>query len=580
MTHLLNSPDQFRAEAMSGLASCYPQYLTKLEDASGFVSTAASSNRVQLLIGGGSGHYPSYGGILGPGFADGAVLGEVFTSPSSEQIYRVAMALEPCGGLVMAFGNYSGDRLNFAAARERLLENGVDTRIVFVTDDIASATPEEAELRRGVAGTFIVYKIGAAAASRGADLDFVEQVMVKTNKQTFSLGVAFSGCTLPGATEPLFHVEPGICEMGLGIHGEPGISGQPLATSSDLAEQLLHALLVERPTHSSDRVALLVNGLGSTKYEELAVFFNDVAQLLAAAGLEMVLPEIGEMVTSLDMSGASISICWLDDELEELWAAPADTISFKRTELHLSKERFIPKDRQDTNAQKLDRLGQVNRSAVDQKKHDEFVRITENVLKELAHRQAELGRLDAVAGDGDHGTGMARGAKAACAIVDELPWANPAQLLVSMGPVFSDQAGGTSGILWGIFLEDIGNELEASKSDLPVDIANSISHAVDLVQRVGGANIGDKTLLDSMIPFSNSLTKSSESGIGFVESWCVAADIASNAAAATSDLIPRIGRARVLAGRSRGSPDPGATSFALIVTCIANSLIDNKPMEK
>jgi len=193
----------------------------------------------------------------------------VFASPSAEQVYRVARAAYGGAGVVLAFGNYAGDRLNFGVAHDRLRAEGIESRIVYVTDDIASAPVGEEDKRRGIAGTFTVYKIGGAAADDGADIDGVEQVMRKANAATFSFGVAFDGCTLPGADNPLFTVAAGQMDFGLGIHGEPGISTNAWMSAGDLAARLVDTVLAERPSGVDGRAAVLLNGLGATKYEEL-----------------------------------------------------------------------------------------------------------------------------------------------------------------------------------------------------------------------------------------------------------------------------------------------------------------------
>ena len=241
--------------------------------------------------------------------------------------------------MVLGFGNYAGDRLNFGVAAERLIDEGIDTRIVYVTDDVASASPEEQEKRRGIAGTFTVYKIAAAAAENGANLDEVERVMRAANAATYSFGVAFDGCTMPGSDEPLFTVDEGQMDFGLGIHGEPGISSAPWMSAKDLAGKLVETVLAERPEGVSGRAAVLVNGLGATKYEELFVLYGDVTELLEAEGVVQVSPEVGELVTSLDMAGCSLSVTWLDEELEGYWVAPADTPAFRRGTA-VTSERF------------------------------------------------------------------------------------------------------------------------------------------------------------------------------------------------------------------------------------------------
>ena len=203
------------------------------------------------MIGGGSGHFPSYNGVVGTGFADGAVLGDVFASPSAEQVYRVAKAADGGAGVVLGFGNYAGDRLNFGVAAERLISEGIDTDRVR-DRRCRVGEPEEHQKRRGIAGTFTVYKIAAAAAENGANLDEVERVMRAANAATYSFGVAFHGCTLPGADRPLFTVDEGHMDFGLGIHGEPGITSAPWMPAEDLAAKLVETVLAERPEVPAD----------------------------------------------------------------------------------------------------------------------------------------------------------------------------------------------------------------------------------------------------------------------------------------------------------------------------------------
>ena len=257
----------------------------------------------------------------------------MFASPAAGQVYRVAKAANAGGGVLLSYGNYAGDVLHFGQAQLRLNAEGIETRTVLVTDDIASAPLEQIEKRRGIAGDLTVFKIAGAAAEAGLSLDDVERLAIRTNYRTRSLGVAFDGCTLPGAEAPLFSVPAGHMSLGLGIHGEPGISDHPMPTASELAELLVSRLLADKPDDAGTRVVAIVNGLGTVKYDELFLLFGKIEKLLTAAGLTVVEPECGELVTSLDMSGLSLTLLWLDEELEQYWAAPADTPAFRKGNL-------------------------------------------------------------------------------------------------------------------------------------------------------------------------------------------------------------------------------------------------------
>ncbi len=563
MTYVYHDPAEFKNDVMRGFAAAYPQYVQRVPDASGFVRAGGPlDGKVSLVIGGGSGHYPSYNGVVGSGFADGAVLGDLFASPSAEQVYRVARAANGGAGVVLGFGNYAGDRLNFRVAADRLIAEGIDTRIVYVTDDIASGSLEEQGKRRGIAGTFTVYKIAAAAAEAGADLDEVERVMSAANAATYSFGVAFAGCTMPGADQPLFTVDTGKMDFGLGIHGEPGISSAPWMNAHDLASRLVETVLAERPDDAS-RAAVLVNGLGSTKYEELFALFGDVAELLEAADVVLVQPEVGELVTSLDMAGCSLSVTWLDEELEGYWVAPADTPAFRRGTA-VASERFT--ERREVVAS-VEETASIE-SSDESRAAAEVARRAVTVLYETIEEHKEyLGQIDAIAGDGDHGIGMSRGSKAAAEAAAETE-GGVQTVLVAAGAAFGDKAGGTSGILWGLLLDGIGKALGNTEKVTAQRVADAVEKSATDLQTFSKASLGDKTMLDSLFPFVETLKSEVGAGASLGDAWRTAAEACVAAAEATASLTPKIGRARPLAERSIGTPDPGAISLGLIATAI------------
>jgi D-erythrulose 4-kinase len=570
MTHVYNDPAEFPSDVIKGFAAAYPQYVQRVEGASGFVRAGGPlEGKVSLVIGGGSGHYPSYNGVLGTGFADGAVLGGVFASPSAEQVYRVARAADGGAGVVLGFGNYAGDRLNFGVAAERLISNGIDTRVVWVTDDIASATQDEQEKRRGIAGTFTVYKMAAAAAENGANLNDVERVMRAANAATYSFGVAFDGCTLPGADQPLFTVDEGHMDFGLGIHGEPGITSAPWMTAKELAGKLVETVLAERPDNASGRAAVLVNGLGATKYEELFALYGHVNDLLEAAGVVQVAPEVGELVTSLDMAGCSLSVTWLDEELEGYWLAPADTAAFRRGNAVVS-ERFTTR-----------RVGarQVAEKAAEEASEPSIAaaavarKAVDAIYATVEENKEYLGQIDAIAGDGDHGIGMSRGSKAAAEAANEAE-GGVQTVMSAAGHAFGDKAGGTSGILWGLLLEGVGKGLGNTEAVTAERLAGAVQSSAQHLQSFSKAELGDKTMIDALVPFVDTLVGQVGEGVSISDAWRSAAEACRSAAEATASLVPKIGRARPLAERSVGTPDPGAISLALIVTAIGEVLGD------
>ena len=345
MTRLFNEPDDFLDELTEGFVAASGRWVRAVPG--GVVrSTRSPEPTVAIVIGGGSGHYPAFAGLVGPGLAHGAAMGNLFASPSTQRAYSVAKEADQGRGVLFSYGNYAGDVLNFDAAQDQLKAEGIDCRTVLVTDDIWSAPPDEFEKRRGIAGDLTVFKVAGAAAEEGASLDEVERLARHTNDRTRSFGVAFDGCTLPGKSEPLFTVPQGRMAVGLGIHGEPGIDETDVPTADELAELFVSRLLQEVPEGvevSGARVVPILNGLGSVKYEELFVVYRSVDRLLRAAGVEVVDPEVGEFCTSFDMAGCSLTLLWLDDELERLWTAPADTPAFRRGSVsereHVDSER-------------------------------------------------------------------------------------------------------------------------------------------------------------------------------------------------------------------------------------------------
>ncbi|MPV49169.1 DAK2 domain-containing protein [Pseudactinotalea sp. HY160] len=572
MTKIHNDPATFTEDAMRGFCMVNERYVRAVRG--GVVRRSPGPDgKVAVLVGGGTGHYPAFAGWVGPGFADGAVVGNIFSAPSAQYAQSVARASERGGGVIFAYGNHAGDVMNFGMATQALLDAGVDARQVVVTDDIHAAGTDEISRRRGIAGDFTVFKVLGAAAETGAPIDEVERLGNLANNRTRTVGIGLSGCTMPGKAEPLFTVEAGTMAIGLGLHGEPGITTVELGTAADIAHHLVEPLLAEDPGDDR-RIAVVLNGLGTTKYEELFLLWAEIAPLLTAAGYDLVEPEVGEIVTSLDMGGVSLTITWLNDELEPLWRAACDTPAWRRgtTVASASAQTPTPASVEDgAGAEEAADVVEIPEATAASLEHARSaVRAAEKALAAIRANEAELGRLDAVAGDGDHGRGMTRGVSAACVGAREAAGAGAGlgTTIARAGEAWADAAGGTSGVLWGSALGAAGRRLGDGDVD-PARVAAAVEEFVGTIGGLGGARVGDKTMLDAMAPFSASLGAEIGSGPGAAEAAVRAAEAA---AQATADLEPRIGRARPNAGRSRGAPDPGAVSFALIARAVVASL--------
>ena len=570
MTRLWNDPDDFVDEMIAGFVAANGAHVRRVSG--GVVrSTEVPEGQVAVVIGGGSGHYPAFGGLVGRGLAHGAAMGNLFASPSTQQVLSVATAAERGGGVLFSYGRYAGDVLNFDAAQARLRADGIPCETVLVTDDVASAPDAERETRRGIAGDLVVFRIASAAAEAGADLAEVARVARRANDLTRSFGVAFSGCTLPGAPTPLFEVPPGRMAIGLGIHGEPGIDEVDVPTADGLAELLVTRLLAEAPADAGARVVPILNGLGSLKYEELFVVYGRIARLLQEAGLDVVDPHVGEYCTSFDMAGGSLTLFWPDAELEELWAVPVDTPAYRRGSMAPAVAAVVVEGTT-AEAQPVPPADAASRAFA-----ADVVDALAATVAVLETNVDELGRLDAIAGDGDHGLGMLRGARAAldAARVAADAGAGSGTTLERAADAWSDRAGGASGVLWGLMLAELARALGDEGRPDAGAVSAGLTAAAQAVTAHGGAEVGDKTLVDALVPFRDAFASAIAAGSAPRDAWRDAAAIATGAAADTAVLPPRVGRARTHTEKSVGTPDPGATSLALIVTAVGETLAGN-----
>ena len=567
MTFLVNDPADFPAELADGFIAANRRYVRKVFGGA-VRATKSRPGKVAMVVGGGTGHHPAFAGWVGQGMADGVVFGNIFSSPSAGQAASVGRAADQGGGVIIAFGNYAGDVLHFGQAAETLKAEGINACIAVVTDDIASAPIDELHKRRGICGWVTVFKVTGAACEEGRSMDEVLEVFAKVNYRTRTLGVAFSGCTLPGAQGPLFTVPEGKMGVGLGVHGEPGIYDADLGSADAVARVLVDGVLKDKPDNAGNRVIALLNGLGSTTYEELFVTYGTVERLLTEAGVTVVDCEVGELTTSMDMGGVSLSLTWTDEEIERLWDAPCDTSAVRRGAVEAAE--FIDPSSLSTDAPAL--TVSKEGSAASRAVAAALVSGLESVVEAMKAHEDELGGLDAFAGDGDHGVGMVRGATNGLAAARDLAdqGGGAQTVLAGAGAQWSDRAGGTSGALWGGILAAAAQALGDSDSADAAAQARAARAGLDALLRIGGAHPGDKTMVDAFVPAVETLEAQVAAGASAAEAWSQAADVAEAAAQATAPMRPLIGRARPLAERSIGHPDAGAVSLGVIVRTISD----------
>ena len=325
MKKILNDPRDFVDEMLDGIVKAHPADLKRAGgDARALVrADAPVKGKVAIATGGGSGHLPVFLGYVGKGLLDGVAVGNVFASPSAQTMYNVTKAIDGGKGVLYLYGNYGGDVMNFDMAAELSDLDGIRVETVLVTDDVASAPKGEEDRRRGVAGLFYAYKIAGAKADIGADLDEVVAVTRKALANTRSMGVALSPCIIPEVGRPGFQIGPDEMEIGMGIHGEPGIERGKLKTADEIAETIMEAILADGPYTRGDEVSVLVNGLGATPLEELYIVYRKVDAILLEKGIKVYRNYVGEFATSMEMAGMSITLMKLDEELKRLLDAPA-----------------------------------------------------------------------------------------------------------------------------------------------------------------------------------------------------------------------------------------------------------------
>lgn len=325
MKKILNNPVEYVSEMLDGLCFAHPDYYSQPEPRIIVRASGTREGKVGIVTGGGSGHLPIFTGYVGQGLLDGAAIGNVFASPSAEQMAAAMRLCHAGAGVLRLYGNYGGDVMNFDMAGEMVeLENDINSTTVLLTDDVASAPPEEADKRRGVAGMVYAFKTAGAKAEEMASLGEVTRIAQKTADNCRSIGMALTPCTIPQSGKATFEINQDEMEMGMGIHGEPGIWRDKLKSADEIVDEMIHRLLADYPLTGGDRISILVNSLGATPPEELYIMYRRIKPKFDDLGVDIVMPLVGRYATSMEMTGATVTFCKLDDEIEKLLKAPAE----------------------------------------------------------------------------------------------------------------------------------------------------------------------------------------------------------------------------------------------------------------
>lgn len=574
---LINDPENIIAEMIEGMIGAHPDML-RVEGETGRAVVAVEGPRdgkVGIVIGGGSGHEPAFAGYVGRGLADAAAVGNVFASPSPAHIAEAARAADGGVGVLMLYGNYTGDVLNFTMAAEDLAQDGMAVRHVAVADDVASAPLERRFERRGIAGDFFVFKAAGAAADLGEPLDRVEALARAANDATRSIGVALSPCSLPQTGKPNFTIGDEDMEIGMGLHGEPGIRRQKLAPADTVTDELMDALLRELDLAAGSRVAVLVNGLGATSQIELYLVFRRVKQRLDAFGVTIHASWVGEYATSLEMAGASVTLMKLDDTLQTLLDHPCRTPAlvvgaFEKTDGGGARSRKTERvsDSRDTVQDKpriLVTEGDITPAV--------FKAMMDNVGEQIIAEKNWLSELDGVIGDGDHGVTMEIGWKAVRKALDDAQDDETIEgLCKRMAKAFLDAVGASSGPLYATAFLRAGTAVSHRLNLDGAGMAEWLAAACQGIRDRGRAEPGDKTMIDAWVPAVEAAQAAATAGGSSLSVLVAARDGSEAGMKATAAMESRRGRSAKLGERSVGHIDPGAASTFVTLRAMEDAL--------
>ena len=574
MKKFINRPEDVERQVVDGYVKSYPALIRKVGD-DVVVRTHRKRGKVTLVSGGGMGHEPAHLGYVGTGMLDAAVGGAIYTSPAVERISAGIEAVAPdATGVLLVVKNYTGDVINFRLAEEAAREEGVACDHVVVNDDVAVGTPTQREQRRGVAGTVFVHKCAGAAAEAGEPLAEVKRVAEKVIDNVRTMGVAIAPCTVPAAGKPGFTLADDEMEIGVGIHGEPGIRREKMEPVDAMVDEILDHVLADID-YAGHEVAVLVNGAGGTPDYELALVANHVHDVLSARHVGVWHTYMGNYLTSLEMRGFSVSLLRLDDELKDLLSAPADTPAWQQGEANLAEDAAPEEDAAPKQVAASEASNVPAAEATGATKA--VIDVISAVADAMGAHKDELTELDQPIGDSDHGINMARGFSAARALLPSLAGEAPAAVLKKVGSTLVSKVGGSSGPLYGTLFRKVGVALKgddslASDENAVRCLAAGLSKAFVGIEDLGGAKPGDKTMLDAIQPAMEALEHARGEDAPLVEALAQAADAAEAGAEATVPLQARKGRASYLGERSVGHKDPGAASFALLMRTVANAV--------
>ena len=596
MKKIMNTAESFVYDMCHGMAKAHPE-LEFVEKYKVVKKKVIDRDKVTLISGGGSGHEPAHAGFVGTGMLDAAVCGDIFASPSQIQVYNALKMTASKKGTLMIVKNYSGDCMNFNNAGALAKEDGIQVDAVYVNDDIAVKDSLYTVGRRGVAGTIFVHKIAGAAAEQGKSLAEVKAVAEKVIANIRSFGFALTSCTVPAAGSPTFEIGEDEMEFGVGIHGEPGRKREKLISADALAARIVPDIASDLGLKAGEEIALLINGFGGSPLQELYLFNNSVTNELEKAGVKIYKTLVGNYMTSIDMAGASVTFLRLDDELKAYLdypvATPAITWGGSSKEDVAAREAIqaLAKALNVTPATFAKKAEAVQEAAVEEEAGSYAFegkpvigekintpgmgKLVELMADIIIENEVPFCKADRC-GDGDFGMSIAKGFRQLKKDWDSRKKGDVGEFLISCSEVIMEYCGGASGPIWGSAFRYAGKAVKGKKEIDLADLAAIFQAAVEGVQETGrksfgkGAVVGDKTLIDALVPAADTLTAAAKEGMKMKAAMKKAAAAAVEGADKTKFIQAKMGRAGVT--DSEGYPDAGAYGLGVIFTEICKRI--------
>jgi triose/dihydroxyacetone kinase / FAD-AMP lyase (cyclizing) len=559
MKKLINEPTRVTREMLDGMVAMNCA-LALLEDETVVIRSDVEQWRargqVALISGGGAGHEPAHAGYVGEGMLTAAVAGEVFTSPSTDAVLAAIRTCATAAGVLLIIKNYTGDRLNFGLAAELARAEGFAVEVVIVADDAAFEQPTGAvNNRRGIAGTVFVHKVAGAAAAAGLDLARVKAEASRAAQAVRTMGVALSACTVPAVGSPGFELAETEIELGLGIHGERGIRRSPLVPADEIAAQLIDRLVADSGATAGSRVVLLVNNLGATPLMELSIVARAALHELRTRQIRVERVWCGTFLSAIDMAGCSISILPVDPEvlsrLDAATSAPAWVAAPAMPD-------YPTPIRIKARAPPAGEAGSTTSAAAGGVRNVELEAMLQRVATALLEAEDRLTAMDQAVGDGDLGISMSRAARAIEANLVSLSRQPPPAVLMSLSNIMRRVIAGSSGPFYAVGLGRAAACLTRGDS-----WADAFDGACAAISELGGASLGDRTMLDALVPAAAAFRLAHGQGRAWLESVRAAAQAAEQGAQGTAKLVARRGRSVYLGDRVLGAPDPGAEAIAV-----------------